>query len=292
MRWLKEVFLNFKRSDFMSLVSVGTIALAILALGGYYLINQTLNYIITKVEQKVEVVVFLHDGFDPQKAQQMVSDAKQIDGVDDVMFVSKADAYNNFIKDPDMHDIMKSFDGNPLPDSITVKLRDYTKETLAGVVKFFNAREGVEDIQYGGAEIESLIKIVSAIKLIVGIAGIIFAVAALLVVSNIIRLTVYARRQDIYIFRMIGASESFIRVPFIIEGIIHGFLGGFIGWGLLYTIVNVLINEIRKQTGMDFSGFYLFTPDYFNVRFMLSSIAAGSGLGLFGALFSQGRFFK
>jgi cell division transport system permease protein len=292
MRWIKEVFLNFKRSGFMSLVSIGTIVLAVLALGGYHIINESLNYIITKVEQKVEVVVFLHDGFDTQKADNMISEARQLPGVDDVKFVSKADAFNDFMKDPDMKDIMKSFDGNPLPDSITVRLKDYTKETLTRTVKFFDAREGVEDIQYGGSEIENLISIIAAVKLIIGIAGIIFAASALLVVSNIIRLTVYARRQDIYIFRMIGASESFIRMPFIMEGVIHGFLGGFIGWALIYAIVNVLISEIRKQTGIDLSGFYLFTPDYFNVKFMLSAVATGTGMGLLGALFSQGRYFK
>ncbi len=292
MRWVKEVLLNFSRSGFMSLVSIGTIALAVLALGGYYLINESLNYAVAKVEQKVEVVVFLHDGFDPQKADNMISEARGIQGVEDVKFVPKADAYNDFVKDPDMKDIMKSFDGNPLPDSINIKLKDYTKDTLTGVVKFFNAKEGVEDIQYGGAEIENLISIIAAIKLIVGIAGIILAASALLVVSNIIRLTVYARRQDIYIFRMIGASEVFIRMPFIMEGVIHGFLGGFTGWALLYAVINALIYEIRRKTGIDLAGFYLFTPDFFNIKFMFSAIGAGTGMGLLGALFSQGSNFK
>jgi len=102
MRWVKEVLLNFSRSGFMSLVSIGTIALAVLALGGYYLINESLNYAVAKVEQKVEVVVFLHDGFDPQKADNMISEARGIQGVEDVKFVPKADAYNDFVKDPDM----------------------------------------------------------------------------------------------------------------------------------------------------------------------------------------------
>lgn len=292
MRWLREVFLNFRRSGFMSLISIGTIILAVTALGGYYLINESIGYAVKKVQQKVEVVVFLHDGLEREKIDNIITEAKATLSVQEIDFTSKEDAYTEFLKDPDIAGIMKTFDGNPLPDSINVKLREYSKGNINAIVKFFDSKEGVEDIQYGGSEIENLINIINVIKMIAGVAGIIFIISALLVVSNIIKLTVYARRQDIYIFRMIGASESFIRMPFIMEGIIHGFLGGLTGWGLLYAVVNILITQIRRETGIDLSEFYLFSPDFFNIKFMLASIGAGTMLGLTGALFAQGRHFR
>ena len=292
MRWLREVFLNFKRSGFMSLISMGTIILAVTALGGYYIINESISYTVKRVQQKVEVVVFLHDGLSKEKIDNIITEAQTALVVKEIKFASKEDAYNEFLKDRDMADIMKTFDGNPLPDSINVKLNEYSKENINKIVKFFDSKEGVEDIQYGGSEIENLINIINVIKMIAGAAGVIFIVSALLVVSNIIKLTVYARRQDIYIFRMIGASESFIRMPFIAEGIVHGFIGGLTGWGLLYAVINILITQIRKETGIDLSEFYLFAPVFFNVKFMLASIAAGTLLGLTGAILAQGRLFR
>lgn len=292
MRWIKEVFLNFRRSGFMSLISIGTIILAVAALGGYYLINESIGYTVKRVQQKVEVVVFLHDGLEREKIDNIITEALSTLIVQEIKFASKEDAYNEFLKDPDMADIMKTFDGNPLPDSINIKLKEYSKDNINKVVKFFDSKEGVEDIQYGGSEIENLINIINVIKMIAGAAGIIFIISALLVVSNIIKLTVYARRQDIYIFRMIGASEGFIRMPFMAEGVIHGFLGGLAGWGLLYAVINILITQIRKETGMDLTEFYLFDPAFFNIKFMLASIGAGTMLGFTGALFAQGRLFK
>jgi cell division transport system permease protein len=292
MRWLKEVLMNLRRSRFMSLISIGTIVLTVITLGGYFIISEGLNYTINKIQQKVEIVAFLKDGLNQTAVDSILNDVKGFAGIEDVKIVSKDQAYQDFMQDPEMQHIMKGFDGNPLPDSVVIKLKDYTRENINKTVRYLDTKEGIEDIQYGGGEIENLINIMNAVKMILGIAGMIFLISSILVVSNIIKLTIYARRQDIYVFKMVGASQSYIRMPFIMEGIIHGLIGGAIGWVLIYAVVNVMINEIRKQTGVDLSTFYLFTPEYFNVKFMLSMLGAGTGLGFIGALFSQGRLFR
>jgi cell division transport system permease protein len=292
MRWVKEVFLNFKRSGFMSLISIGTIILTVITLGGYFITSEGLNYTITKIQQKVEIVAFLKDGLDKSAVDGLLNDAKNMAGVEDAKIVSKDEAYQEFIQDKEMQQIMKGFDGNPLPDSLVIKLKEYTRNNINAIVRFLDSKDGIEDIQYGGGEIENLINIMNVVKMILGAAGIIFLISSLLVVSNIIKLTIYARRQDIYVLRMIGASQGFIRMPFILEGIIHGLVGAVIGWGLMYAVISVLITEIHKETGVDLSTFYLFTPEYFNVRFMFSMLATGTGLGFIGAVLSQGRLFR
>ncbi len=292
MRLFKEVFLNFKRSGFMSLISIGTIILAVVTLGGYFIVNEGLNYTIAKIQQKVEIVVFLKENLDAATVDTIINDAKAMQGVETAAFVSKDQAYQEFMQDADMQQIMKGFEGNPLPDSVVVKLKEFTKDNINRIVRFFDAKEGVEEIQYGGGEIENLINIMNVVKIIMGVAGIVFLISALLVVSNIIKLTIYARRQDIYVFKMVGASQSFIRMPFIVEGIVHGLVGGLIGWGLMYAVITILITEIRKQTGIDLASFYLFSPEYFNIRFMSYLVLAGTGLGFTGAILSQGRLFR
>lgn len=170
-----------------------------------------------------------------------------------------------------------------------MKLKNYTGKNIENLVNLLKSKEGIEDIQYGGKEIENLINILNVIKIIAIAAGIIFIISSLLVVSNIINLTIYARRNDIYILKMVGATNTFIRMPFILEGVIHGFLGGAIGWFILYVVVKVLLTEIKKQTGIDFSTFYLFNPEFFSFKFLLASVLSGVTLGFLGSLLSLGK---
>jgi cell division transport system permease protein len=292
MRWLKEVFLNFKRSGFMSLISIGTIVITITMLGGYYLMREALNHFMDRLQNKVEVVVFLNEGIPQDKTDNLIAEAKTQAGVAEVKFVSKGDAYQEFVQDKEMKAVLDSYGSNPLPDSIVLKLTSYTKAGIAKISSYFKEKEGVDEVQYGGEEIENLLNIVNVVKLIAAIAGVIFAIASLLVVSNIINLTIYARRQDIYVFRMVGATESYIRMPFIAEGLIHGVMGGIIGWGVLYAVINILVIEIKKETGIDLAYFYLLRPEFLSVKLLLACAVSGTTLGFLGSLLSQGRSFK
>lgn len=286
---IKEVFLNFKKSGFLSLISIGTIIITIVILGNYYLANESLKYFLSKIENKIEIVIFLKDDVVLEKINNLVIELKSMPETEDVKFVSKEDAYQEFVKDKEIFSIMQSFDTNPLPNSIKVKLKNYTGKNIERLVSLLKSKEGIEDIQYGGKEIENLINILNVIKIIAIAAGIIFIISSLFVVSNIINLTIYARRNDIYILKMVGATNTFIRMPFILEGVIHGFLGGAIGWFILYVVVKVLLTEIKKQTGIDFSTFYLFNPEFFSFKFLLASVLSGVTLGFLGSLLSLGK---
>jgi cell division transport system permease protein len=292
MRWLEEVFLNFKRSSYISLISIGSIIITIAMLGGYYIINESINYFTGRIEKKVEVVVFLKDDVPADKVQNMMADMQSFGSVAETRFVSKESAYSDFSKDEQMKAILDSFSSNPLPDSIVVRLSKYTEKNVNEVINYLNSKEGVEEVQYGAGEIKTLINILNVIKLIAAAAGFILLFSSLLVVSAVINLTIYARRQDIYVFRMVGASESFVRMPFILEGIVHGLAGGLLGWGVLYIVSQILIFEIKKETGIDLSKFYLFTPYHFSFEFLLMTVGTGVGLGFLGSLLSQGRIGK
>lgn len=292
MRWIEEVFLNFRRSGFMTLVSIGTIIITIATLGGYYIINESVDYFAQRIEKKVEVVAFMKDSAGREVTDNMVAELQSFGPVAEARYISKEDALRDFTKDPEMKAVLDGFPSNPLPDSVVIRLSNYSETAVNEVLNFVRSKEGVEEVQYGAAEIKNLISILNVVRIIALAAGLIFFISGLIVVANVIGLTIYARRQDIYIFRMIGASESYVRMPFILEGIIHGLIGGILGWGVLYLISQVLIYEIRRQAGVDLTRFYLFSPMYFSVKFLIMSVAAGSGLGFLGALFSQGRIGK
>jgi len=289
---LKEIWLNLKKSGFMSLISIGTIIMAIVTLGGYYLINSGVNYFVDHIENRVEIVVFLKDTCEKGKCDNIITELESMPEVASAKFVSKEEAYQDYSKDEEIKKILQSLGSNPLPDTIVVKLNKYTSKSINDIVKLISSKEGVEDVQYGEKEIENLINIINVVKIITFVVGLIFVLSALLVVSNIIRLTIYARREDIYVFQMVGADDNFIRAPFIMEGILQGFIGGILGWAVLYIIINVLLMQIKKDTGIDLSKFYLFTPYFFSFKFMIILVAAGMGLGFIGSLLSPWRTLK
>jgi cell division transport system permease protein len=292
MRLIREVFLNFKRSGFMSLISIGTIVITITMLGGYYIIQSGVTYFADSIRNRVEVVVFIKDGVSKQDVDALNGEASGLKDVREVKFVSKDDAYQEFAKDEEIGKILRTFDGNPLPDSLVLRFKEYSQASIREAVKYLEAKPAVQEVQYGAGDLENLLNVINAIKLIAGAAGIIFVIASIMVVSNIIKLTIYNRRQDIYVFKMVGATGSYIRLPFIFEGIIHGFAGGFLGWMILCGVINILIVEIKKDTGIDLSTYYMFQPAYFYFRFLIGSLAAGTALGLTGSLMSQGRLFR
>jgi|DewCreStandDraft_4_1066084.scaffolds.fasta_scaffold02406_4 cell division transport system permease protein len=289
MRTIREVFVNFKRSGFLSLISIGTIVITIAVLGGYYLINETINHFMNKFQNKVEIVAFLNDNLSNDKIDNLITEIKGFSEVTEVIFVSKMDAYQEFAKDDEMKQILDSFEGNPFPDSIKIRLKNYARQNIEKLVKFFSNKEGVLEVQYGGKDIENFLNIINVIKFITAVAGIIFIIASILVVTSIINLTIYARRQDIYVFRMVGATETYIRAPFIMEGIIHGIIGGAIGWGVIYLIIRIISIQIQKEIGVNLLNFYLFEPHFFTIKFLIGCITSGAVLGLIGSLLSQGR---
>lgn len=287
MRWIKEVFLNFRRSGLMSLISIGTITVTVTVLGAYFLMQLSLSAFIEKVEKKLEIVVFLQDNTPKDAVDNISTEASSLPGVSGIKYVTKWDAYQDFIKDAEMKLVMESFSENPLPDSLVVSLKEYNKENAQKVADYFRSKQGVEDVQYGAAEIENLVNIMNLIKMIAMAAGIVFCLASVFVVSSIIKLTIYARRQDIYIFRMVGATEGYIRMPFIFEGIIHGFMGGLIGWGLVYAVVTALSYKIWQETGINLSAFFILKPEFIYVQFLGACAASGLFLGFTGSLVSQ-----
>ncbi|HPI03222.1 MAG TPA: permease-like cell division protein FtsX [Candidatus Goldiibacteriota bacterium] len=292
MRLFREVVLNFKRSGFMSFVSIGTIILAVTMLGGFYIMQTVVNFAADQMQNRVEAVVFIKDGASAEEIKLLGDEITALSGVKEARYISKDDAYQDFAKDPEMQKILSSFEGNPLPDSISVKFNDYKAQEINSAVAAIKTKMAVEDVEYGAAEIEHLLNVINAVKYIAGAAGIIFVIAALLVVSNIIKLTIYNRRQDIYVLKMVGATGADIRLPFIFEGIAHGFLGGFLGWLILYAVVSFLAFQVKKETGIDLAAFYAFNPALLSPKFIFGMTGAGIVLGLTGSLMSQGRIFK
>ncbi|MDA0986642.1 MAG: permease-like cell division protein FtsX [Bacteroidetes bacterium] len=279
---IKEGFSGFQKARFNVLASIFSIALALILIGGYFIIQTNINNIVTMLRDKVELEVFINDAeTDYLKIENLIS---KINGVNKVTFISKNEAANIF-KNEFGEEINSVLEFNPLPASFRVSLKnDYKKSKSASLISSqIQLIQGVEKVIYRKKLLEyidSRSKLLTTISL--GIGGILLFVSFGFVV-NTIRLAISAKRKTIETMKLVGATNSFIRLPFIIEGIFQGILGSTIALGViilgLYLFSEFVTRELKE---------IIFLPTSFiSILYSLGII-----LGWLGSFIGVRRFLK
>jgi cell division transport system permease protein len=230
---LVDAAAGLRRNGLMVAAAVTTIAIALSVAGAGFLASANLAHVAAILESQVEVVGFLRRDLTAAQQQQVLAAVGAIPSVRHAEIVSRAEALQRlqqtFHSAGSMSTLLPS---NPLPDSIEVRV------TSAGdvrtVAEALRRVRGVDEVAYGAPVVERLISLTRAVRLVgVLIAGLL-AAAALLIIVNTIRLTIAARRAEIEIMTLVGATPSFVRGPFLLEGVLQG-----LGAALLATIVLV-----------------------------------------------------
>ncbi|MCI1750701.1 permease-like cell division protein FtsX [Megasphaera cerevisiae] len=244
--FISESLQSFWRNSFMSIASIATVALSLFILGIFMTMVANLDYFVDNLESQVQISVYLKDDLTTDQVMSVGKRLKELPDVKEIQFTNKdqaMDALKERMKD--QPGILAALDGkNPLPSSyeITFTNPEAVKKTAAIVANY----PEVESSHYGQAIVEQLFKITTIIRW-GGIALIIFlTLATLFIISNTIRLTVFARRKEIGIMKYVGATNWFIRWPFLLEGLLLGFIGGLIADFALfqfYEFVTVAIHE-------------------------------------------------
>ncbi|OGP23097.1 MAG: hypothetical protein A2X93_02020 [Deltaproteobacteria bacterium GWC2_56_8] len=236
---------------------------------------------------RTQIVAYV---LDSTEAPQAMRDAiMRVPGVSSAEFVSREKALGELKEELKGHEaILEGVDENPLPASFEIRVAGSYKDpaVLTTVAERLKAIPWVEDVQYSREWVEKLSAFFRFIELVALFIGVFLAGATIFIISNTIRLTVYARREEIEIMSLVGASDSFIRVPFFIEGVLQGIIGGLLALAILAGGRLLLLSKI---------------PPYFS--FVVSSpvpvpllalILVGTGvvMGVAGCLISMGRFLK
>ncbi|MCH4167191.1 MAG: permease-like cell division protein FtsX [Megasphaera sp.] len=244
--FIKEAFQSFRRNSFMSIASVATVALSLFILGIFMTLVANLDYFAENLENQVQISIYLKDDISTDQIMTVGKRLKALPDVKDITFTNKDQAMNTLKERmKDQPGILEALEGkNPLPSSyeITFTNPESVKKTAHIVADY----PEVESTHYGQEIIEQLFKITTVIRW-GGIALIIFlTLATLFIISNTIRLTVFARRKEIGIMKYVGATNWFIRWPFLLEGLMLGFIGGIIADFLLiqfYEFATVAIHS-------------------------------------------------
>lgn len=228
-----ETVTNLRRNLLLTLAAISTVAISLLLLGVVMVGGQVLQRMVSSWEGKVELNVFLRDEITPEQTKELDAELSGMPEVRRVYFESKEKAFQEYKRMfKDSPAITENVDPNALPASYRIKLNDPNRaETVASRLR---GRPGVDEVTFGGETMKRLLKFTGVIKtiLVVGIA--LTLMAAVLLIANTIRLGIYARRKEIGIMKLVGATNWFIRVPFIFEGMFQAALGAIVAAAIIY----------------------------------------------------------
>jgi len=244
--FIKEGFKNLRRNRVMTIASITSVMAALLILGLFLIMILNVDTFATQVEAQLELKAFLNDNLNKDEVNKIGNEIKSINGVTSITFESKDQALENMRKQ--LGDKGYLVDGlqndNPLPQSYIIKVKD--ANMMKEVSKDIKLIQGVEKVSYGQDVVDKLLSIIKIVRIVGLTVILILFVISTVIISNTIKLGVFARRREINIMKYIGATDWFIRWPFLIEGVILGVLGALISVSLLaliYGYASDLVNN-------------------------------------------------
>jgi cell division transport system permease protein len=282
----REALLSFRRAPLLSALSITTIAFSLFTLGLFGLVAINLRQALQGLEERVEIVAFVLRGTPAETITLATQDIAAFPEVKDVAFVTEEQALARARQElVEFRDAYRDLQVNPLPASIEVRLKEGYRDA-ANVERVAQRLRGfgfVEDVRFGRdwvRKLDHLRNITGLVGLVIGLA---FAAVAVVIIGVTIRLTLLQRAREISVMRLVGATNWFIRGPFLLEGALKGLLGGLLS--LLLCYAGYLL--FRDSSGGTFAGLVFFRPEQ-----MLLILVFGFMLGLGGSLVSVGRHLR
>lgn len=284
----KETFYSLFRNKFMAVASVLTVTLSMFILGVFLCAVLNINHMATYLENQVEMTVYLKDGLTTDQVMTVGKKLKALPDLKEIKFTNKDQAMAEFKNRlGDQQGILDAINGNPLPSSYSTSFS--TPASLKNAVNIVSKYQEVDSVQYGQDIIEQLYKVAQVIRIGGMILIVFLAGAELFIISNTIRLTVFARRREIQIMKYVGATNGFIRWPFIFEGMIIGFLGSGLASFILWEGYKMVLMEMTKA-GLVFIPMISLWPFIGYITVML--LAAGVIIGILGSTISLRKYMK
>ena len=286
---LKQSFLQFGRNLNMSIISIFVITCMMLILSLFFILLINVNTAAETIKGDYDSIeIFLLEDTSKEDAEAMAADMKKQEGVSDAYYKTKAQAMAEF-RDRwgENGYLLDSLKDNPLPNSVVIMISDLEKaDALAAHAAEY---EGIEDVKYYKSTVEKLLDATKFIQITAIVIMVFLIIISIIVVSNTIKLTVFNRAEEISIMKYVGATNWFIRGPFLIEGIIIGIISAGISLGITYLAYDRLVEFIGDQVYRILS--MPMVPVGFMVyNFAFIFLALGISIGSCGSIISMRRF--
>lgn len=258
LRHFREGFKNVLRNGWMSFASISSIIISLFILGVFLLLSLNINALTGQVESTVQIKVYLEPNTTVEQREHLHTQIGNMPEVSKVDIITKEEGMKQFREDlgEDGKDLLSGYteDTNPLPDTLVVDVID--PKTIPAVAKKIEALKDtttdkvIAKVKYGEGTVEKMFKVTNSIRNggFILVAGL--AITSMFLISNTIKVTIFARRREISIMKLVGATNHFIRWPFFIEGAIIGLLGSTVTIGLLFTGYDRLVKLTQVELGL------------------------------------------
>ena len=286
---ISSVWKNF----IMSFASFSILLVSLLQVSMTVLIMMNLNIIMGNIEDTNEITVFIEDGVSEAQVNKIHNTLNNNDNLTDVRFIPKEEGLENFKENMgEYSELLSYLDENPVPDTFLVRVKDLKNIKLA--VTAISSIDGVELVKTSDDFAGALINIRNTFSVIIIAVLATLIIVSVIVVSNTIRTSVFARRNEISIMKYVGATNTFIKLPFFVEGTFIGILSGAAAWGLTWFIYDSVFALFTDNLSLwEMFGFFNLIPFNSISPFVLViNCVTGAVLGAVGTVFSTGKYLK
>lgn len=280
--FLSEALGSLRRNYFMTIAALLTVLLSMTVLGVVLVFASNINGLLQDIKNKVEITVYLQDAATGEQVESLQQEIVAWNEVKDVRFISKEEALQILKEDfKDHPEIVQSMSSNPLPASFEISLKD--PEEADVVAQRFEGNSIVSEVRYGKEIAERIFRVTAVARnIMLAFIGVL-AIVAILLISNTIRLSIFARRREVEIMKLVGATNWFIRWPFVIEGMTVGLVGAAAAFGIVMVGSDFVMDRIRETLvfmSVQFQSIPLWQLAGVLLLVGVGIGALGSGLGL------------
>jgi len=279
---LREAFAAFRRAPVLTGLASAMVGLALFVVGLFGLVASNLRTAVAIMEERVEIVAYLRDDARSDEIELAVSELREQPDVEGVEYVSKQAALERAREElPAFQEVFSGLAVNPLPASLEVRLLEgsRTQDAVVRVAEMAEAFPFVEEVDYGREWVEQLFAIRRAAAVTAMVLGLAFGLVAALIIGTALRIAIFARKDEIYIMRLVGARDAFIRRPFLLEGAMAGLIGGFVALALTWATHQAVST-------------LLFPVEWIPVSWIVGGIVAGALFGVISSSLAVRRHLK
>ncbi len=286
--YFREVIISMIRNRWMSFASIGTVAVSLFILGVFLILVTNMTKMASSLESQVQISAYLNDALTDEGRDEVETMIKDMKSVSKVEYVTKEQALK-ILQDRlgEQKKILDALgDSNPLPNSFTVTVKNASdvKKTAVMIADLY----GVEEVKYGQDVAANLFDLTHLIRVFGFLLMLLLTGATIFIISNTIRLTVFARRKEIAIMKYVGATDWFIRWPFILEGMGLGFIGGGISAIILRSFYSAMVNKVASTLA-----FFPMVEQFPFLNYVtIGIITAGIIIGILGSTISLKKFME
>jgi cell division transport system permease protein len=288
--YFKHAFASILGNRLIYLISTGTISISILLFAAFVLLSVNFSNWVEGWEKSLSMSVYLKDGTDEQAKQKIKTAIEKLRGAEIKGYISKERAMRDLEETlGSQARLLEGLTKNPLPASYEVVFRNNSmkREDLRKIKESLEKVEGVDEVQYSEQWIEEFEGLVYMTKILGTIIGGLLCVAVLFIVTNTIKLAIYSRQGEIEIYKLVGATDWFIKIPFLIEGAIQGVMGAAIALAILFLAYSLFSVRTIELFGLPVMDIIFLTYGHIALILFLGLV-----LGLLGSFVAIGRFFK